>query len=727
MRRGPCVAAVRRVIAAGVLSAVTLAGCGKGSVRRPFQADAGEEAGAGGASESDAGLQVGEDAADPTWGGPCADDAQCDDAIACTHDDCDLTQQRCLHTPDSSQCGDEVFCNGEEVCDPRLGCQAGSPVACADSDPCTIDTCVEKTHACLRTARDADGDGDPVWNCMGGGDCDDNDEHVSSGRSEVCDNAKDDNCDGRIDEAKCSRPEHDTCADALLIAESGQSSLSLLATRLDYATECAPAGKNLADIVVALKIPDGPAQDVDVVAQSNGSQLALATAKSCGKAQGVQCSPSVTTPDGALSRLHLFSLRPGVYPLYIAGAQDADVALAVTFSDASLEPVNETCETALPLTPGKSQTASLVSAQVDLTSACASSSGELVYWFQLDQPRDVSVFANPLDSYGVPQVSLRDASCLLARPRPELTCRNGMPSAALFARALPAGRYYLSVAASGPSDVDVRLEESQPTPAPADQGCENAPVLAPNLTLDLTLAEHADAVDVGCLAGAPDSSHRLTLTQSSDVLLVARIANDDTGAVSLLSAACTEQGRLSCGSSSSSPVRAQASAVAPGSYRVLAESAAGDPMSLTAFTRPAVPVQLVAWADDCSAPFEIPPTGGRFQGNTANAHPDFSAGCDVGNQSKNGAADQILHLKLEAKSRVVLDTAGSNYATLLSVRGGAACPGTELKLACAAGYRPQRSFLDLELESGDYYVQIDGYGGEEGAWVLDVYVTPDST
>jgi hypothetical protein len=32
----------------------------------------------------------------------------------------------------------------------------------------------------------------------------------------------------------------------------------------------------------------------------------------------------------------------------------------------------------------------------------------------------------------------------------------------------------------------------------------------------------------------------------------------------------------------------------------------------------------------------------------------------------------------------------------------------------------------LDLESGDYYVQVDGYGGAAGAWSLDVYVTPDS-
>jgi len=166
--------------------------------------------------------------------------------------------------------------------------------------------------------------------------------------------------------------------------------------------------------------------------------------------------------------------------------------------------------------------------------------------------------------------------------------------------------------------------------------------------------------------------------------------------------------------------------VPAGSYRAVAESALGDPVSLTAFTRKAVPVTLVALADDCSAPFEIPASGGRFQGNTANAHADYSAGCDLGNQPKNGAPDQMLHLPLKRKSRVILDMAGSSYATMLSVRTGATCPGTELPLACAAGYQPERSYLDLDLDPGDYYVQVDGYAGDLGAWSLDVYVRPDT-
>jgi hypothetical protein len=495
----------------------------------------------------------------------------------------------------------------------------------------------------------------------------------------------------------------------------------------------------LADVVVALTVPPGPNQDVDLVAQTESPQISLSTAAACGVASSVQCAPSVDTSGGkelsALSRLRLYDLGPGVYPLYIAGSSNADVELTATYSDAALgsaAPLNETCGEAVEIVPGQSQTVSLVGTAQDLVSACALQSGELVYRFTLDQPEDVRIFATPLDAYGAPQLSLRNAHCTAAAD--ELTCRNGAPSASLFARALPAGKYYLSVAASAPCDVDLRLEESGATVPPADEGCSAAPVLPAGQTVDLSLSDHADAVSLGCLAGAPDSSHSLTLSETSDVLLVERISNNDRGAVSLALPTCAEQTRLACGTATTSPVRAHAYGVAAGSYRVVAESALGTPISLTAFTRKAVPATLVPGADDCSAPFEIPAGGGRFKGNTANAHADFSAGCDIGNQGKTGAPDQILHLALKTKSRVVLDMAGSSYSTLLSVRGGSPCPGTELELACAATDLSQetafdpagRSFLDLQLDSGDYYVQIDGYAGDAGAWSLDVYVTPNS-
>jgi hypothetical protein len=67
----------------------------------------------------------------------CITGAQCDDANACTADACD--RGTCVHAP--VVCDDGNACNGVETCDPATGCVAGTPLVCADADPCTIDAC----------------------------------------------------------------------------------------------------------------------------------------------------------------------------------------------------------------------------------------------------------------------------------------------------------------------------------------------------------------------------------------------------------------------------------------------------------------------------------------------------------------------------------------------------------------------------------------------------------
>jgi hypothetical protein len=145
-------------------------------------------------------------------------------------------------------------------------------------------------------------------------------------------------------------------------------------------------------------------------------------------------------------------------------------------------------------------------------------------------------------------------------------------------------------------------------------------------------------------------------------------------------------------------------------------------MQLTALVRPAVPTTLVPFADSCADVLAIPSTGGFFQGNTANASANYVAGCDQGGQPPGGAREQLLKLELAVPKRVVLDMQGSGYNTLLDVRRGPSCPGDEVPNACAAGYYPERSFLDLQLEAGTYFLQIDGYASAYGPWFLDVRV-----
>ena len=700
------------------------------TTENPYPPDAGDDA-SGGSGGAGGGTGTGGATAtmDPTLGGPCKTDADCDDAIGCTIDGCDLAIERCRFIPDDAVCTDGAHCNGPERCDQKLGCTFGEPVGCTDNDACTIDACVEATQSCSHAPRDVDLDGDPDKHCgKGGGDCDDNDPLVSSKLPEVCGNAKDDDCDGAIDEEGCTTPQHDTCIDALEIDAPGGYAMDTTAAAYDYPGICTANLPGAVDVVAAILVPPGPSTDVQVTARTQYQSVAVTIAGQCGDpATEISCGapfPAPPNQGGVLAKVIARDLGdPAMvkaYPLYVTTTPPGPIVLDVVYAPHEPKPANETCGTAIPAAIGAPFPVTIVDAAKDLSSGCAPATGDLVYSFTLDDPADVDVYGASTDGDGYPVLSLRADGCAL--PEDEITCHSAQ-NAHLVAKSLPAGTYYLAVAATAPTSMLVTIELSPPTPPALDDFCDGAPPIPHDQTIGFPLADHQDNVQLGCLPGAVDAAHELTLSEASDVLLVQRISNADQGAVELVLPACdAPSDLLACGAGAPSPVRAAAHNVPAGSYRVVSESVQASPVELTAFVRKAIPPTLVPFADACADALEIPSTGGFFQGTTANALADFNAGCDQGGLPQGGAPDQLLKLTIPSTKRVILDMLGSSYATLLDVRKGPDCPGTEVPLACAAGYFVQRSFLDLTLSAGTYFLQIDGYAGQAGPWFLDVRV-----
>jgi outer membrane protein assembly factor BamB len=72
----------------------------------------------------------------------------CDDGLPCTIDIC--VDGVCMHIPDDALCDDGFFCNGLEYCDPELGCQV-IPLDISDGIDCTVDTCDEDNDVVLHT------------------------------------------------------------------------------------------------------------------------------------------------------------------------------------------------------------------------------------------------------------------------------------------------------------------------------------------------------------------------------------------------------------------------------------------------------------------------------------------------------------------------------------------------------------------------------------------------
>lgn len=699
-----------------------LAGCVE-IVPSPFQPDA-----AVATDAEDAGETAPDSETDGGEGGPsgkiCSYDEDCNDQVPCTFDRCDPSTRRCVVTPDDLACQDDRYCNGVEKCDPKFGCSPGEPVTCSDADPCTIDRCVEEQMGCEHLPRDVDGDLDPDYHCAGGTDCNDLDPFVNGNATEVCANASDDDCDGTVDEPECSVSHADTCSDPVLLESGKTVDVSTAGGALDYAASCVPSGASaLRDAVGAIAVPQGAPMDLDVVARIAWGQLYLATAQQCADASSeIGCATSGSAPDqGMISRLIARNLSAGSYPVYVFSDSSNPIHLTATLRESKPKPDNETCGTALPIVPGVPTSAEILDAARDLATTCPAGPGDLVYSFVLDEAQDVRVYAASQDGTGNPVISLRDAGC--AEAANELACRSGA-TPVVFERALPAGVYYVSVSATAPSVISVTVALSPATQAPPDETCVGSPSLTSGDTVSVSLDDHTDDIHSTCMNNAQDAAYDLSLGAASDVLLVGRISQGDVGAVSLMDQSCGADDLIACASSSPSPVRVAKHSMAPGNYRAIIETQKAGPAQLTAFVRPAEPPVFVLLSDTCDDAHVIPATGGFFQGNTSNSTSQYAAGCDQAGGAALGGPDQMLKLVLDQPRRVVFDMRGSGYRTLLNVRKGPSCPGQEMTGACTVGYYEQRSFLDLQLEPGEYFVQVDGYYGESGPWFLDVYTAP---
>ncbi len=87
------------------------------------------------------------------------------------------------------ECGWGYFCRSDKRC--QEGCRYS--IECAKDELCQLNRCVK-----VQKDNDLDGFFAPL-------DCDDKDKFVNPAMPEICDNKKDDNCDGFIDEKECVR------------------------------------------------------------------------------------------------------------------------------------------------------------------------------------------------------------------------------------------------------------------------------------------------------------------------------------------------------------------------------------------------------------------------------------------------------------------------------------------------------------------------------------------
>jgi hypothetical protein len=681
--------------------------------------DAGRDATSDGARDSAEDAEDGD--ASPYLGGPCVDDAQCNDGIACTYDSCDKTVGRCLNVPDNSQCQDGIYCDGQEVCVPGHGCEPGMPVTCDNGNGCETAACVEASQSCVYTLRDADQDGDPDARCDPHHDCNDLNPDVSSLHAEVCANGIDDNCNGLIDEMPCVFPKGTTCTSAVAIAAPGSTTISTTISTVGandtFATSCSVGMPKAAQTVVAaITVPAGPNVDLQVWVSAS-VEVAVALQSTCGDAGSeLSCGAG---PGATSVGAQGYDLSPGTYYAVVTTqAATADVLLQVALLASSPAPIDVTCALAMPIVPGAPITVSVFDPlPTNLPSACSSTTGQLTYSFTTTAAQDIRVYATTTQGSGSPVVGLRDPGCTGAAD--ELTCQAN-PSDLLYEQDAPAGTYVITVAGTAPLETTLDVELAPPTMPTSDETCAAPPAIAVNQVTTFNLANHESVIKDGCFPGGPHAAADLPLSTASDVLLLAQLPQSETGGLSLDAPDCSAATELAC-ATGSTPLRVSKRDVRAGDWRVVIADQLGLTGSLEAFVRNTVAPTILSpgSATTCAQAVDAS-AGGFFTGDTSTVPASYSSGCDAPGNA--GEKFQVLSLNLTQAQRVVLDMEGSAYQTLLDVRQGPSCPGDPVNNGCYVAFTPQRSFLDLELTAGQYWILVGGYNGDAGAWDLDVRV-----
>ncbi|MEE2779305.1 MAG: hypothetical protein VYE15_02195 [Myxococcota bacterium] len=143
----------------------------------------------------------GEETCDPSVGCVSSPAPDPDDGVSCTLDTCDEATDSFLHTPDHGECDDGLFCNGEEICTNK-GCAPGIFLDFEDGNPCTEGVCDEEIDLIVQQPQDSpcsDGDACTLSDTCVDGVCIGN---TLTDEGPLC-NGVDDDCDGLTDE-NCS-------------------------------------------------------------------------------------------------------------------------------------------------------------------------------------------------------------------------------------------------------------------------------------------------------------------------------------------------------------------------------------------------------------------------------------------------------------------------------------------------------------------------------------------
>ncbi|MBI5491003.1 MAG: putative metal-binding motif-containing protein [Deltaproteobacteria bacterium] len=638
-------------------------------------------------------------------------DDPCDDGVECTVDSCEEDSDRCFHTGDDSLCQDLLACNGEEQC-LAAGCAPGTSPSCADTSPCTIDTCDEARGGCVHDPRDFDEDGFMTrdYGCdeEGGNDCNDRDPLVNPDAEEICDDIRDNNCDTVADFADpACRPANDSCSGAMLLEDGVAVNASTRGTVLDYTIPCNYYPYGVTDVAFAITID--ATLDVIVDITSRSGTLYADFERTCGVA-----SSSMRCLTGSTVQLRRNSLPAGTYYVIVQGG-NSDFSITYTTEGPTPIPPNDVCSGAIDIpAAGGSVAGTLLDTTNHYVPSCAGAGAypDVFYRLVLTEPKKITITAALTPSSYYTYVSLM-TTCGDAGS--ELACAGGY-APTITRNFLDAGTYYIAVDGDqeNPFSLNVLLEA--PIYPPANDRCPGTEISGGGLFVGTLADTYRDYPPSCSTLSLSDVVYSFTTTEAQDVTVEVTPVGSSTTYVAALRTTCNDAGtEIAC--RSGNPARFTRRSVAAGTYYVVVSgptTAPGNQFLLQLTLAPPTPVppnDLCLGAIDVSA-------GGSFVGSTSACSDDYVPTCGTA----AAYPDIVYNLTLTSPHDVSLALTSSSSLNYLDLRSGA-CGTGSTSLRCASGAAP--TSFNRNVPAGSYWVLVDT--SVEANTTLDVTVGPPTT
>jgi hypothetical protein len=650
-------------------------------------------------------------------GGTCvAGTAPCrEDDIDCTTNACNESTDRCSVATDDAMCTDGDACNGGEVCDPRRGCVAGPAPVCNDESSCTVDSCDPAT-GCVYTPRDLDGDGFVSSSCEGGDDCDDDPRYgtmVYPGATEVCDNRRDDDCDGSRDfnDSDCN-PTNDTCDIATVLPlgpMGGTFSGATTGLRNNYRLACA-AGTG-PDAVFRFTLSE--MRDVRISVTAAGASVALRQFDQCASGPDDKCNTG--SPPTIVRR----SLPAGEYALIVSTNTATAFDVSIRLSEPTVAPPIDVCNatTTMITGTGGSFAGRFEEVEDDYGLSCnPTSTRDAVYAFEVPAGgmKDLTVTASTTGgSWSQAYVALT-TDC--GNRSAYLGCESDGTTTNFSRLRIGPGRYYIVVEPSSADATDYTLNVTlvdTPPPAPGDlctvpidltpasiPGMRSAGTDAARLMLD-------NPVSCAPAGTGRDAVWTFTTTAVQDVTLsVSGVTGTIYGA---LRGTCAPGTDLRCTSASSALSQTYRSLPAGTYFFVAQTTALSGTLTATIDIRAPTPIPM---NDRCPG---IMLTSGSTRMDTT---VDFSSEVDMGTcaGSGRGFPDAFYQFTLPSRQRVIASaTRAAGGAIYMGITSTCASPTS---LVCDSAGTTSAS-VSTTLDAGTYFLWVETPASATADYTLD--------